>query len=236
MNKIILLLVVLIPLGSWANTPSLLIPNKAVYQKKILNGLAYFSKIEPSACHTKLVKKHNTISFSYVCDKNVDVEYLESMGEIVNSFHDIVQHYSLQASMQTSKYFQFQFIWKVEGWPVVKSINNNKEWPNDFNKDFNFKHKNKKDRFMAYRRMLREAFLKADAYLPLTNLLKPLGCNISLNEYFLDPIYIGGEDDSSRKKLVSLNVFSELTANKSHYPFIHGWTLFNIDCPLNQDD
>ncbi len=191
-----------------------------------------YTKKEKSGCITRLSLSPSSISINLtyggVCQP--DSTQLETTQEILNSFGELVHYFNLKTNIRSKDYFTINLHWKVSHWPLIKFINEDETWPSNISKFLMSNYENKKERYTAYKDILKSKVLASQVYLPVIDSMKQLGCVTELSEYFADPIFPIDKENITREQVIKWGIFRVQAANKEIYPSIKGAIEFNVKC------
>ena len=193
-------------------------------------GTTHYSKMELSGCVTSVSLRDSSLLVNLTygnCD--IEKDRLESVGQISDSFVNIIRHYKLATVLSGKKNLAINVSWKVSHWPLINAVNASDSWPNNiFDQASSDSLANEEFR-ERYKGLLKKEILNESAYFPFVGAAEKLGCSIALSDNFADPLFVKGKG-LTKSMLVKWGVYSSDEATKQVYPLIKGSIEFDIVC------
>ncbi len=204
----------------------------SVFEKDEEESLAYYHKLEPSGCYTRLLwyKNANRISISHDRQCEIESEKRESVREISNSVYEIMKYFDLGEKIKTIKEVAINIGWNVNNEPLLQYINNNEEWPdNIFEYSRNMATK-EEDCLAVYTNFVRNEIIKSNIYNPFIEVMRKFDCIMTLKDNFVDGLLFDrGKRNLTKENLIKNGVFKEEEARKDVYPQLKGAIEFALE-------
>ncbi|MEJ2613070.1 MAG: hypothetical protein P8179_24200 [Candidatus Thiodiazotropha sp.] len=155
---------------------------------------------------------------------------LELVFDVANSFIEIVEENKLKDDLKERKILAVNYIWKIPHWPIIESINNDSAWPNNIFKTLSDEYPDDDERYLKYIEILRSKILEQNVYYPFIKAMQKIGCLADVQEYYADPIFMGGKFVIKKEDLIEWGVYTTEQAKKEIYPYFKSSITFLIDC------
>lgn len=191
----------------------------------------YYSKIESSGCRTviRLRKDSIYIKLRSGFDCNCSNEIGESSSDIANSLYEIISFFDLGKTVRTKEVLLINISCKIYNAPLLRYLNENNDWPDNFYKFFRGKSSDYWESYSLYVEYSRKEIVKSKIYDPFVAVMGKIGCDISLEKSYADPIFFG-KHQLTKEALIKWGFFKEKEAKKEIYPSLKGGILFKINC------
>jgi len=193
----------------------------------------YYSKIESSGCTTKISLRSASsgssfFALSHYGKGEYNYKERENVEEIAQSFYAIIKHFKLEEKIKLQDSLSINIGARISHEPLIRFINEDKTWPENMYLSAKKTTTNKHERFVLYKKQIRQVMIESKIYNPFMAVMEKIGCNMSLSDNCFDGLFIE-RDPTTKEMLIEGGVFSKEEAKKAIYPYIKGYIAFDIN-------
>ncbi|WP_073472169.1 hypothetical protein [Desulfatibacillum alkenivorans] len=114
--------------------------------------------------------------------------------------------------------------------PLVRQINEDESWPKNIYEYLKEMQPDRSDRYEIYFELMRKNIVDNNLFSSFKGIMEQFGCRITLQEYFIDGLFLSESQNISKQYLIIKGVFTKEEAKKDFYPAFKSGISFDLHC------